>query len=252
VHHAVRRSGLYDRKLGMYKINESIADATVDIGRAKIFTPGWLENESIWLHMEYKYLLELLKAGLGAEFYSESRNCLIPFLDPGVYGRSTLENSSFLVSSAHPDPNLWGQGFVSRLSGATAEVVNMWAVMTAGVRPFGTDQHSALTLSFAPMLPGWLFTKREERARRHEADGGGVDVVTPRNSFTFAFLGRTLVTYRNPKRRDTFGPGGVKPVAYTVWTHENVRLEIAGDTLPSPISDQVRDGLIRHIVVELG
>ena len=27
-----------------------------------------LKNESIWLHMEYKYLLELLKNGLYAEF----------------------------------------------------------------------------------------------------------------------------------------------------------------------------------------
>ena len=44
-----------------------------EIGRARAFTPGWLENESIWLHMEYKYLLGLLKAGLCEAFFEEFR-----------------------------------------------------------------------------------------------------------------------------------------------------------------------------------
>ena len=29
---------------------------------------GWLENESIWLHMEYKYLLELIRNGMYEAF----------------------------------------------------------------------------------------------------------------------------------------------------------------------------------------
>jgi len=60
----VKKSPLYDTKLKMYKVNAALDKAPVEIGRAKAFTPGWLENESIWLHMEYKYMLELLKAGL--------------------------------------------------------------------------------------------------------------------------------------------------------------------------------------------
>ncbi|MBN1268819.1 MAG: cellobiose phosphorylase, partial [Kiritimatiellae bacterium] len=55
---AVRASGLFDRKLRMYKVNESLEKQPMEIGRTKIFSRGWLENESIWLHMEYKYLLE--------------------------------------------------------------------------------------------------------------------------------------------------------------------------------------------------
>ncbi|MFW6268496.1 MAG: hypothetical protein ACOC4G_00315 [Bacillota bacterium] len=50
-----------------------------DIGRARAFTPGWLENGSIWLHMEYKYLLELIKNGLYEEFHNEMKNCLTSF-----------------------------------------------------------------------------------------------------------------------------------------------------------------------------
>ena len=110
-----------------------------EIGRARAFTPGWLENESVWLHMEYKYLLEVLRAGLYDEFFADLRSTLVPFLDPETYGRSPLENSSFIVSSAHPDESLHGAGFVARLRGATAEFMSIWSMMMAGERPFFTQ-----------------------------------------------------------------------------------------------------------------
>ena len=50
--------------LQMYKVNADLKEVSFEAGRAKAFTPGWLENESIWLHMEYKWLLEMLKSGL--------------------------------------------------------------------------------------------------------------------------------------------------------------------------------------------
>lgn len=65
----IRQSGLYDGKLGMYKVNESLAGQPFELGRSRAFTPGWLENESIFMHMEYKYLLECLRAGLYTEFF---------------------------------------------------------------------------------------------------------------------------------------------------------------------------------------
>jgi hypothetical protein len=64
----VRESMLYDRKLGMYKTNASLAACSPEIGRLRAFTPGWLENESVFLHMAYKYLLAELRAGLRDEF----------------------------------------------------------------------------------------------------------------------------------------------------------------------------------------
>ena len=60
LYEAVKESDLYDGELSMYKVNASLADSSFELGRARAFTPGWLENESIWLHMEYKYLLLLL------------------------------------------------------------------------------------------------------------------------------------------------------------------------------------------------
>jgi hypothetical protein len=85
---AVRKSDLYDKKLGMYKVNASIQNETVELGRNRIFSPGWLENGSVFMHMEFKYLLELLRSGLVKEFYADLKKALPAFMDPAVYGRS--------------------------------------------------------------------------------------------------------------------------------------------------------------------
>jgi len=86
----------------MYKVNAPLRDQPIEIGRARAFPPGWLENESIWLHMEYKYMLELVKKGLYEEFYQDFKKVIVAFLDPGVYGRSPLENSSLLLVAHTP------------------------------------------------------------------------------------------------------------------------------------------------------
>jgi hypothetical protein len=152
LHETVHDSHLYDDKLGMYRVNASLEDQPHDIGRARAFSPGWLENGSIWLHMSYKYLLELLRAGLYEQFFAELPTNLVPFMDPAVYGRSPLENSSFIVSSAHPDESLHGAGFVARLSGSTAEFLSMWQLMMSGPQPFVMN-NGELQLALRPICP---------------------------------------------------------------------------------------------------
>ena len=115
---AISQSALMDPKLKMYKLNASLADVPYEVGRARAFPAGWLENESIWLHMEYKYLLALLECELYDQFFADFHNAAIPFLSPEIYKRSTLENSSFLLSSANQDVQSHGRGYVSRLSAA--------------------------------------------------------------------------------------------------------------------------------------
>jgi len=151
----VKASALYDEKLKMYKVNASLQDVTFEIGRAKAFTPGWLENESIWLHMEYKYLLELLKNDLHEEFHEDLETMCIPFLDFKVYGRSLLENSSFIASSANPDEKIHGKGFVARLSGSTAEFLEIWQHMMFGRNCF-ENRNGELHLTFSPSIPEYL------------------------------------------------------------------------------------------------
>lgn len=231
VYQRVKTSPLFDKTLKMYKVNASLANEPLEIGRAKIFTPGWLENESIWLHMEYKYLLELLKVGLYKEFFTDFQNVLVPFLDPKQYKRSILENSSFLVSSAHPDKTKHGQGFIARLSGGAAEFIDIWITMMAGKNLFYLDDKGKLCFKLTPILPTWLFK-------------GG--------QLSFKLLGTVDVTYLNPKRQDTFGKEKVKPLVYRLIFDDLEEIEIHDGFVKEPYASIIRERKVKKIVVTLG
>ena len=240
IYRAVKKSKLYDRVLGMYRVNTDLSGENEEIGRARIFPAGWLENGSIWLHMEYKYLLEVLRRGLYKEFFDDVLKAFVPFMDPARYGRSILENSSFIVSSVHEDKNLHGQGFVARLSGSTAEFVHMWLVMSAGHRPFTLERGTGeLTLEFKPVLPGWMFTEKA---------GGGFGAGT----YAFKFLGTTLVVYHNAGRVDTFGPGAVKPIRATVkYALRREPVIVQGAVFTGVLAQDIRKGLVERVDITL-
>lgn len=222
-------SHLYDDKLGMYRVNASLEGQPHDIGRARAFSPGWLENGSIWLHMSYKYLLELLRAGLYEQYFAELPKNLVPFMDPAVYGRSPLENSSFIVSSVHPDESLHGGGFVARLSGSTAEFLSMWQLMMSGAQPFMVN-NGELQLSLRPILPGDWF----------DSDG----------KLSFRLLGKTDVTYHNPSRRETFSGLEAEKTVLRLASGETV--EFPGGVIPAPYAQSVRDGNVAALDVYFG
>lgn len=223
LHHRVKASDVYDRKLGMYRLNASLKDQPHSIGRIRAFTPGWLENESIFLHMSYKYLLELLRAGLVEEFFDAMKNHLVPFFDPQVYGRSVLEHSSFIASSAHPDPTLHGAGFVARLTGATTEFLSMWGIMMAGEKPFFLDE-GKLYLALRPSLPGWLFKEN--------------------GTLSFRFLGTTLVTYHNPGMSNLCQQLADEIVQIDREGHET---RLAGGQVGEAEVLQIRDGKLAEL-----
>jgi len=229
---ATKNSDLFDKKLKMYRVTSPLSDMPEEIGRCRAFTPGWLENESIWLHMEYKYLLELLEQGLYEEFYADFKNVLVPFQKPKVYGRSILENSSFIVSSAFPYKELQGNGFVARLSGSTAEFIHMWLLMNIGKKPFFLNQKNELNLKFSPKLVGWLFTRKEK-------------------NYSFNLLGKIAVTYHNPKKKDTFGGDAVKVRRIAFLDTNNKLIQIQSDTIPAPYAEQIRNIQITNIDIEL-
>ena len=237
-YNAVKKSALYDKKLKMYKINAPLKSMPYEIGRIRVFTPGWLENESIWLHMEYKYMLSMLKSGLYSEFYKDLKHVLIPFNAPELYGRSILENSSFLASSAFPRKELHGKGFVARLSGATAEFMHMWLIMCAGNNPFYLDKAGKLFLQLKPILPGWLFSYKQENG-------------FAKNSFAFKFLGKTLVIYHNPKRKNTYGKNAVSCVSITIKPFNKKAVMLQSSVIPPPFSRDIREGKIERIEIIL-
>ncbi len=227
----VKRSALFDKKLSMYKVTASLKPMPEEIGRCRVFPSGWLENESVWLHMEYKYLLELLKQGLYEEFYQDFKKALIPFQDPKRYGRSILENSSFLVSSAFPDKTLHGNGFVARLSGSTAEFLDIWLKINLGLKPFFITASNTLNLCFKPILNAWLFDKN--------------------GKYSFNFLSKIKVIYHNPTKKNTYGKNSAK-VQYIAFKDNNgLLIRINSDTIKSPYAEQIRLGKINQIDIHL-
>lgn len=250
IYEAVRRSGLYDEKLKMYKVNECLLSEPLEIGRARTFARGWLENESIWLHMEYKYMLELLRCGAVQEFYNDWENVLVPFMKPQVYGRSILENSSFIASSANPDRKIHGRGFVARLSGSTAEFIHMIMLMAVGEKPF---RYEAGELVFAPQprLLGKLFTRQRQKVQLY-IQGRLVEEEIPPRSFACLFLGKVLLCYRNPSGRNTFGAGAVKPVRLVMEMTDGERREVQGEMLRGSDAEALRSGKVRKLEIILG
>lgn len=162
--------------------------------------------------MEYKYLLELLRGGLYEQFSETMRQAAIPFLDPAVYGRSTLENSSFLVSSMNPEEALHGRGYVARLSGSTAEFMSIWQIMMFGRKPFLRTE-GGVQINLQPCIPAYLID--EERTIRA------------------AFLENSTVIYHFAECRDYF------PGSYSI------RIRSAVDV------NAIRQGAATEIVVDV-
>lgn len=177
----IKASNIYDHELKFYKTSEFLDAESNEIGRGRSFTKGWQERESNFLHMSYKYLLGLLKGGLYDEYFEEITTNLVCFMDPKVYGRSTLENSSFIATSINPDPFVRGQGFVARLSGSTAEMLSLWAFMMYGKKIFTFDKE--LKLNLKPTLNKTFFK-----------DG----------KVSFMLFGKIKVTYHNKNNINTY------------------------------------------------
>lgn len=245
LYQSIRKTDLYDAALDMYKICGNVMEETSEIGRQNVFPRGWLENEAIFLHMEYKYFLELLRCGAYEEFFHCMKTAFIPFLNPETYGRSILENSSFLASSVYPNKKLHGNGFVSRLTGASAEFLNMWRIMTTGQAPFFLNEEGELTLKFEPVLPGWLFLA-EEKTAEILIDTKPVFMTFPANTFAFKLFGKTLIVYYNESRKNTFGAEGVK-VQRAELLDSNAIVNINGCVISNSYAQKIRRGEYKQI-----
>jgi hypothetical protein len=237
LYRAVKNSGLYDRSLKMFRLNLPLDGESDEIGREKIFTPGWLENESVFLHMAYKFMLETLRSGLAEEFFADLRGGLVAFQDPARYGRSILENSSFIASSRFPDIQEHGRGFVARLTGATAEWISMVLYMGLGARPFQW-KNGKLIFEPKPAIAGWLFNKKA--AGEFE-----------KNTFGFRLMGQTWIVYRNPSRRNTFGDEAVQPVRFDLLYEDGRVASYDGAFLPDPFARELREGKLSRLTIDL-
>lgn len=249
LHAAVKKSGMYDEKLDMFKVNADIMSETKEIGRQNVFPRGWLENEAVFLHMEYKYFLELLRSGMHEEFFHYLKTSFVPFLNASVYGRSILENSSFIASSAHPDERIHGTGYVSRLTGASAEMLTMWRIMTVGMSPFSLDERGKLCMTLAPKLPEWLFTQ-EEKEENVYTKSGETTFTQPKNTFAFYLLGETLAVYHNEERLDTYQKEA-QITQITLSKAGEKDEQISGSIISEPFAGKVRDGYYDRVDITI-
>ncbi|MFP4105749.1 MAG: hypothetical protein ACLFVU_06610 [Phycisphaerae bacterium] len=250
IYETIRRSPLHDEKLNMYLLADSVQDESPETGRIWAWAPGWFENENVFMHMEHKYLLSQVKAGLFEEFYRDYRACGVPFQDPEIYGRSPLENTSFIYSSRHPRPDYHGRGALPRSSGTTSEVLNMFLWVLFGQRPFRME-NGDLCFGLSPAIPDWFFTAEPTQREVVDRDGRPRQYDLPADSCSAMLFGSTLVTYVNPSRHATFGPDAV-----TVQGYEFIRADGSAESVDGPVvrgtlAEQVREQQFRQIVVRL-
>jgi hypothetical protein len=229
IYKAIKDSNVYDEKLKMYKTSESLKDVTFEIGRARSFTAGWLERESIFMHMEFKYLLELIKNGLYEEFFGDIKTAMPPFMNPEVYGRSILENSSFIASSSNPDERNHGRGFVARLSGTTVEMLNIWKLMMVGEKLFAYED-GILKFRLNPILTKDFFKD---------------------SALITTILGHIKLVYTNVNNKNTFGPKkGIIEEIILVDANNNMS-KFKGNEVCGEFAEKIRNKKIVEILATI-
>ena len=243
---AVRNSELFDKSLGMYRLNAPLGENALALGRLGVFNYGWLENGSIFLHMHYKFVLEMVRAGLVEAFYREMEKLLVAFHDPKEYGRNPIENSSFLVSSGFTvDARQHGRGCVARLSGSTVELLTLWIHLFLGPAPF-VFEAGRLVFRPAPVLSKAFFSTQEQ-----SVDFFNVEENLPADTVACAFLGATLLVYSNPTRRDSFGDNAALPASYHLYGRDGRNQTIEGSELEGRTAEALRRGDFRRVDVRL-
>eukprot|EP00536_Pseudo-nitzschia_multiseries_P007614 jgi/Psemu1/240375/estExt_Genewise1.C_1810022 len=231
IYERVLTSGLRDNELGMYYLSSSLTGQSFDMGRQIAFAPGWLENQSIWMHMSYKYYLQLLRGKLYDQFFAEYKGGgILPFMDPDVYGRPLTECSSFIASSAFPDASIHGMGFLARLSGSTAEFMDIYQLMFYGPKMFQLNEDGEVEFQLRPAIPSWLFVD-EEGGRKALQDDDGQYIVS------FKLFGAILVTYHNPDGANIYG---IPPKKYVIVMKDGSVEEIEDDVVPNKLALKIR------------
>ena len=150
---------------------------------------------------------------------------MVCFSDHKVYGRSILENSSFICSSAFPDAKNHGRGFVARLSGSAAEFVDMWLRMTAGEKPFSYE-NGKLAFELKPIINSAFFDKE--------------------GKFSFRLFCDTKVTYINPSKKNTYAKDMRIKKLEIIWK-DGAKQSVEGAVLYGQDAVKIRQVLAKEI-----
>ena len=170
--------------------------------------------------MCYKYLLGLLKAGLYERFYEEMKINFVYNMDPYVYGRSPIENSSLIVPTCNPNIRMHGQGQFARLTGANAEILDMFYIMFLGERAFSFE-NGVLKFTPSPRLSKEFFDENDE--------------------VSYPLFNKCIITIHNPQRID-------------LYNHKYYLYEIEGkrySSIEGTLAEDIRNGKIASLRMEV-
>jgi hypothetical protein len=145
---------------------------------------------------------------------------------------------------------LHGNGFVARLSGATAEFIHILSLMTIGEKPFTIDREGNLNFNLKPVIPGWLFTDKPQK-RELLIDGKWQNIEFTAGSFSFMFLGNILITYLNPHKTHTYGDTPLIPAEWTLTDHKGKITTLKADRLTGETAQKVRNGYYNRMIIKL-
>ena len=123
--------------------------------------------------------------------------------------------------------------------------------MNAGVEPFMVNAKGELELVFRPALKKSFFTTERTSSEYFTLEGKAVNLDLPACSYAFNFMGRTLVIYHNPLLKDTFGAGKAEIKRIVLHYPGKKIKEIAGAVIPCPFAQDVRQGKVVRIHVEM-
>lgn len=149
-------------------------------------------------------------------------------MNPEIYGRSILENSSFISSSAFPDKRNWGRGFVARLSGSTAEFIDMWLTMSIGKKPFSIDDKGELVFQLKPIIHSSYFDKN------------GI--------YCAKLFSTTDIIYINKSKKSTYLPNSTIKEIEIIWDNGNKDI-ISGSKVTGVKAERIRDRKAKSIKV---
>ena len=147
-----------------------------------------------------------------------------------TYGRPLTECSSFIASSAFPDPGIHGTGFLARLSGSTAEFMDIYKLMFMGPSPFYLNKNKEVEFQLTPALPTWLFVDES-------ADGDAMYDEDGQYIVSFKLFGKIMVTYHNPDANDIYG---VPPNKYVVTMKDGTSEKVKGSFVPTDLALKIR------------
>ena len=206
----MKNSVLYDKNLQRFKVNagvekfsEKYPQYANKVGRYIIFPDGWLEGQSIWTHMDYKFLLELVKSGLYDEFFTEIKTNVPAFMDVLEWQRIITQLGSFSVASSHPDKRMHGTAQYAQSSGGCTEWLTILIELFMGGKMSFTTPEGKLRTKVAPIIPGEWFTENEQDITIYQG-GKEHTVKIEEHSFATQIYANTLMVIHNPDRLDTY------------------------------------------------